>query len=737
MSKDPMVKGSLTPSHLAAIVESSDDAIISKRLDLTIVSWNQGAERLFGYRAEEMIGTPIIRIIPEELRHEEAEILAKLRRGERIDHYETVRIAKDGRRVEVSITVSPVRDEEGNIIGASKIARDVGVFKQAERALKEEARALETLNRVGHAVSADLELERIVQTATDAATELAGAAFGAFFYNVQDKDQESYWLYTLSGVSRDQFERFPMPRATAVFSPTFKGEGVVRSDNILQDPRYGHSAPYNGMPPGHLPVCSYLAVPVVSRTGAVIGGLFFGHPEPGRFTERAERLVSGIAFQAATALDNARLYKGVQDELAARTAAESALRDTEAKLRAAVAEREQLLESERSARSEAERLGHMKDEFLATLSHELRTPLNAIQGWATVLQKGNLSAAERQPGLDAIERNARAQAQIINDLLDMNRIVAGKFYLEVQSMHFHEVITAAIEAVRPSADAKRLRIRTMLDSGIGATRGDPNRLQQVMWNLLTNAVKFTPAGGFVQVVLERVNSHVEIMVQDNGTGISADFLPYVFDRFRQADASASRRHGGLGLGLSIVKNLVELHGGSVRVRSPGQNEGATFVVSLPIISVDSDRRTPVSTRDSLERELVAIELPRLDNVRILVVDDEPDGRALLSRILQERGAISVCIGSAQGALESLQAQTFDILLSDIGLPELDGYALIRRVRAMDAPACRIPAIAVTAYARAEDRQRSLLAGYQMHIAKPLEAPELIAAIASLLKVWGN
>jgi hypothetical protein len=397
--------------------------------------------------------------------------------------------------------------------------------------------------------------------------------------------------------------------------------------------------------------------------------------------------------------------------------------------------RAQLLESERSARSQAERLGHLKDEFLATLSHELRTPLSAIQGWATLLKQPNLSQADRRLGLDAIERNARSQAQIINDLLDMNRIVAGKFHLEVQTVHLDKVIHAAIEAVSPSAEAKRLRIRTLIDSGIGATRGDPNRLQQVMWNLLTNAVKFTPSGGFIQIILGRVNSHLEIVVEDNGAGISADFLPYVFDRFRQADASTTRRYGGLGLGLSIVKNLVELHGGSVRVKSAGENQGATFVVSLPVMMVDPAPSETAVASAAAPSEPPAIELPRLDNLRILVVDDEPDGRGLLARILHERGAIPTCTGDARVALDSLRNHTFDLLLSDIGMPGMDGYALIQQVRSLTPPTGRIPAIAVTAYARAEDRQRSLLAGYQMHISKPLEATELIAAIASLLKVW--
>jgi PAS domain S-box-containing protein len=721
-------------ARLAAIVECSDDAIISKGLDGIITSWNQGAERIYGYRAEEMIGVPITRIIPEELHQEEDDIIARLKRGERIDHFETVRVTKSGQRIDVSITISPIRDSSGRIVGASKVARDIGAMRQAERALRDEAHALETLNRIGRVLSAELDLERIIQAATDAATELAGAAFGAFFYNVHEQGQEAYWLYTLSGVSRELFARFPMPRSTALFGPTFKGEGVVRSDNIRQDPRYGHNSPYSGMPAGHLPVCSYLAVPVISRTGAVIGGLFFGHPQPAIFTERSERLVVGIAAQAAIAIDNARLYQGAQQELAARKAVETALRESEAKLRAVASEREVLLESERVARSEAERLSHMKDEFLATLSHELRTPLNAIQGWSSLLRQPNLAAEDKQRGLEAIERNARAQAQIINDLLDMSRIISGKIHLEVQVLHLHEVITSAVEAVRPSAEAKRIKIRTMLDSGIGATRGDPNRLQQVLWNLLSNAVKFTPTGGSIQIILERVNSHVEIVIEDTGIGIAPDFLPHVFDRFRQADASTTRRYGGLGLGLSIVKNLVELHGGAVRVKSPGPNQGSTFIVSLPVSTVRVEQAARLKQPALVDQDIEAIELPRLDGTRVLIIDDEPDGRQLVARILEGRGATVVCVGSANEGVETLQREAFDILLSDIGMPDVDGYEFMRLVRSLEGNLARIPAIAVTAYARAEDRQRSLLAGYQMHIAKPVDARELVAAIASLLKV---
>jgi PAS domain S-box-containing protein len=720
-------------AHLAAIVDSSEDVIIGKTLEGIVTSWNKGAERLFGYTAAEMIGQPITRLMPPEVQQEEIEILAKIRRGERIERFESIRIHKDGRRLNISLTISPVRDFAGNIVGAAKIAHDVTEKRRVEKAFQEEARAHAILYEVGQLVAAQSDLEHVVQTVTDAATELCGASFGAFFYNVVDKNQEAYWLYTLSGVSREAFAQFPNPRSTAVFAPTFKGEGVVRSGNIERDPRYGRNAPHSGMPAGHLPVCSYLAVPVISRTGEVLGGMFFGHSQENVFTERSEHLAVGIAAQAAIAIDKARLFQGLQQELEARRKAEDALRASEAQLKQVIAEREQLLQSERYARSEAERLGHMKDEFLATLSHELRTPLNAIQGWATLLRQREVTPEDRSRGLEAIDRNVRAQAQIVSDLLDMSRIISGKIHLEVQLISLHEVIHNAIESVRASADAKQIRIRTLLDSSVGFVRGDPNRLQQILWNLLSNSLKFTPAGGRVQVILERVNSHVELVVEDTGVGIAPEFLPFVFERFRQADGALTRRHGGLGIGLSIVKTLVELHGGSVRVKSAGANQGASFAIALPVSHV-SEREVERSQRlPVLNDPLEAIELPRLDQTTLLIVDDEPDGRQLMVRILEGRGAKVTAVAGGTEALELLKTQQFDLLVSDIGMPDLDGYELMRRVRLLDSMRQGpIPAIAVTAYARAEDRQRSLLAGYQMHLAKPIEARELVAGIASLL-----
>jgi PAS domain S-box-containing protein len=695
---------------LAALVESATAAVVGKQLDGTITSWNAGAVRLFGYTADEMIGTPIFRIVPPELHPEEHDVLRRLRGGERIEGYETVRVARDGRRRHVQLAVSPVRNSRGEIVGASKIAVSIDERLEAEQRLREEARALETLNRVGRAVAAELDLDKLVQLVTDAATELTGASFGAFFYNVPDSERGTYWLYTLSGADRSDFAAYPMPRATAVFAPTFHGEGVVRSDDIRQDPRYGHNVPFQGLPAGHLPVTSYLAVSVVSRKGEVLGGLFFGHAKPAVFTERAERIALGIAAQAAIGIDNARLHQ----------------------------ERERLLASERGARSEAERLSHVKDEFLATLSHELRTPLNAIQGWAALLRKPQLGAADRERGLASIERNTRSQAQIINDLLDMSRIIAGKIHLEVLPIELHDVIGAAIEAVAPAAEARRVTIHTLLDTTIGATRGDPNRLQQVMWNLLSNAVKFTPPEGRVEVVLRRAGEQVEIQVTDSGIGIPPEFLPYVFDRFRQADASTTRHYGGLGLGLSIARNLVELHGGTVSAQSGGENQGSTFVVALPLSEVAPPQRRQ-RAGDTEARGATALQptaaLPRLDGACVLVVDDEKDTRDLLEQIIGDAGARTLNAASAEQALE-LSGEGVDLMISDIGMPGTDGYALIRRLRAREAAQGRraMPAIAATAYARSEDRERALLAGYQLHISKPVEPRELIAAIASLLRV---
>jgi signal transduction histidine kinase len=471
-------------------------------------------------------------------------------------------------------------------------------------------------------------------------------------------------------------------------------------------------SPHHGMPKGHLPVRSYLAVPVVSRSGEVIGGLFFGHHETGVFGERTERFIVGVAAQAAVAIDNARLYDNV------RRAAE---------------ERERLLEAERSARAEAERVSLLKDEFLATLSHELRTPLNAILGWSQLLRARGHADEEFNEGLAVIERNTKLQTQLIEDLLDMSRIISGKVRLDVQRVELADVMKAAIASVRHSADAKEIRLQVVLDPLAGPVRGDPARLQQCFWNLLSNAIKFTPRGGRIQVSLERVNSHLEACVVDNGEGIKPEFLPHVFERFRQADASTTRRHGGLGLGLSIVKHLVELHGGTVRAKSAGEGQGATFCIELPVMVVHPhDPGSPREHPRGMGGEPAALDYPSLGGITVLAVDDEPDARTLRKRVLEDCGARVVLASSSEEGLAAVRAERPDMILSDIGMPGEDGYDFIRRVRQL-APeeGGRTPAAALTAFARAEDRTRALRAGYQTHVAKPVEPSELTAVVASL------
>jgi len=413
------------------------------------------------------------------------------------------------------------------------------------------------------------------------------------------------------------------------------------------------------------------------------------------------------------------------------------LRDVTEKHRIAT-EREQLLESERAARSDAERASRTKDEFLATLSHELRTPLNAVLGWTMVLRKLKSLPKEAANALDIIERNARSQAQIIADLLDMSSIISGKVRLDVQRTDLASVITATVETVRPATVAKNIRLQVVLDPMAGPVRGDPNRLQQVLWNLLTNAVKFTHKDGRVTITLARVNSHLEIEVTDNGEGIDPDFLPHMFDRFRQGDASTTRRQGGLGLGLSIAKQLVELHGGSISVKSAGRGMGATFRVTLPVMATAVDSTAPADTREHPARSITgpdveAITAIDLAGVKVLVVDDEPDARLLIQRLLEDCNASVLTAASATEALQVLGRDSADVIVSDIGMPGEDGFSLIRRIRAIKDRNAATPAVALTAYARVEDRVKAIQAGFQMHLSKPVEPMELVTMVASLAR----
>ena len=380
----------------------------------------------------------------------------------------------------------------------------------------------------------------------------------------------------------------------------------------------------------------------------------------------------------------------------------------------------------------AERANHLKDDFLATLSHELRTPLTAIIGWSQMLGNLRLDPVTSLRAIEIIRRNAHMQSQLIDDLLDVSRIITGKLRLNVQPVDLGTIIIAAVDGLRPAAEAKEIGLQLQLDSPAGQVSGDPDRLQQVAWNLVSNAIKFTPKAGRVIVRLERVESHLEVTVSDTGQGIAPEFLPHVFDRFRQADATTTRAFGGLGLGLSIVRQLVELHGGTARVESPGEGLGATFTVSLPLVAV---RRAVSDTGSAQQPEFKPPGFecpPELNGLRVLVVDDEADTRELLQFILEGCGTQVKTAGSAAAALEAIAEEVFDVLISDIGMPEEDGYALIAKVRALDKErGGRLPAAALTAYAGEEDRIRVLQSGFQIHVPKPISPSELVAVVANL------
>jgi PAS domain S-box-containing protein len=775
----------ITSRRLAAIVDSSDDAIASKDLDSIVKSWNAAAERIFGYTAEEIIGTSIKRIIPPDRESEEDDILARIARGERVDHLETIRMRKDGQLINVSVTISPIKDSTGKVIGASKVARDITERKRSE----EKLRASEERFRQLWATTTDaivvMDAEERVQYANPAVHRIFGYSEQELIAHgmrviMPEKLREKHtagmrrylstgerkldWRATeMVGLHRDGHE-FPIEISFSHFQENGQDrfaafirdiserkhaqEALQRSEALFR--QLADSMPnivWAARPDGYVDYYNrrwyeFTGLPEDAdgneRWESVI------HPADLQRTQNAwaRSLRTGepyeIEFRYRRAADGSyRWHLG--RALPAKDATEEIVRwfGTSTDIhdqKQLQHQNEQLLDSERAARGEAERASRMKDEFLATLSHELRTPLNAILGWAQILRDA-ADLKEVREGIEVIERNARAQTQIIEDLLDMSRIISGKVRIDVQHVNVAPIVQAAVESVRLAADAKGVRLQTVFDSMAGPVSGDPNRLQQVFWNLLSNAVKFTPRGGRVQVVLERVNSHLDISVIDTGEGIKPEFLPHVFDRFRQADATTTRKHGGLGLGLAIVKQLVELHGGTIRVKSGGIGQGAAFTVTLPVMPIQiasestGQRHHPHAIGNpafNLETCL------KLNGVKVLVVDDEPDARALVKRLLDECEALVRTAGSADEAMTMIQEEIPDVLVSDIGMPDEDGYSLIRRVRAIGVErGGRVPAVALTAYARAEDRMKAILAGFQMHVPKPVEGAELLTMIASL------
>ena len=643
-----------------------DYAIFMLDTEGRVMTWNAGAERFKGYAAAEIIGQHFSRFYPPEalargLPAHELEVAKEA--GSFED--EGWRVRKDGSLFWANVVITALRDPGGNLLGFSKITRDLTQRRAHEQALRQSEErfrllvegvkdyAIFMLDANGFVASWNSGAERIKGYSAD---EIIGKHFSLFY---PAEARESGWPEHELQMAAER--------------GSFIDEGWrLRKDGTR--------------------IWVHVTITALRDDGGRLRGY-------------------------------AKLTRDLTD------------RKRSGALEVAGEERDEILEAERSARMAAQRATRIKDEFLATLSHELRTPLNAIVGWIQLLRGAGSSVkpADLERGLDVIDRNARAQVQLIDDLLDLSRVITGKVRLDLQQVSMIEVVQRTMHSVEPAAAAKGIRLKAILDPAPAKVSADSGRLQQILWNLLSNAIKFTPKGGQVQVLLQRVNSHIELSVSDTGIGIPPEFLPQVFERFSQRDSSASRSFGGLGLGLAISKQLVELHGGAIRASSQGPGLGATFVVELPLTllhvdGLDSERIHP--TQSIPDSEVLA--LPELAGVHLLVVDDEPDARDLLQRVFEERSAKVTTFTNAKDALKALKLAKPHVIVCDIGMPEMDGYQFMRAMRASEAQGERTPALALTAFARAEDRKRSLLAGYQAHLAKPFDVAELMLVVADLV-----
>jgi len=768
-------------ARLSAIVEFSGDAIITKDLEGIIHSWNAGAQRLFGYSADEAIGKPVTIIFPEDRLNEEDEILQRIRSGWPVEHLETIRVAKDGRQIPVLISISPLKDGDGDVIGASKIIHDVSdIVAAREELIREKELLATTLASIGDGVIVtdaqsrvtflNAEAERLTGWTT---REASGRPLATVFRIVNEHTrhvaenpvEKALRLGAIVGLSnhtmllrQDGTEFLIDDSAAPIRDKDGSIFGVVLVFRDVTEQRRAHEArehlaaivEYSGEAiatknlDGIIQTWNASAEKLFGyKAGEIIGKPVTILIPPERLPEEEEILSRIRRGLSAERLETIRVTKDgrripvsltvspLKDNEGNVTGASKLIQDITARQRIEE-QRQQLLARERSLRAQAEVAGRMKDEFLATVSHELRTPLNAILGWATTLNRTRLDEATVQRGMDAIERNARAQAQLIEDLLDVSRIISGKMRIDVKPVVLTPVVEAAIDSIRPAADAKSIRLEMIIDSDANYLRADEGRLQQIIWNLLSNSIKFTPAGGSVKVRIKRTPTMTEISVSDTGEGIEREFLPFVFDRFQQADSSVTRRHGGLGLGLAITRHLVEMHGGTIEARSEGEGRGATFTVKLPLQAMASHAASTDSQRDSQATSGVDGR-PDLAGLRILAVDDSRDTRDLITVVLETCGANVTTASLAREAIDVFAGWKPDVLICDIGMPEEDGYALIKTIRELPSEqGGKIPAIALTGYVRIEDRMRALEAGYQMFVPKPIEATELCTIVATLV-----
>ncbi|HEX6185584.1 MAG TPA: PAS domain S-box protein [Pyrinomonadaceae bacterium] len=807
-------------SLLAAIVESSSEAVIGKTLDGTITSWNAAAERVYGYTAEEAVGRHISLIIPEELREDLAEIMRRLRRGERVERSETVRLRKGGKRLDVSLAVSPIRDPSGQLVGASSVARDISQQKHAEgeraeltRLVEHERERLKNLvanvpgvvweawgepddaaqrinfvsdyveQMLGYTVEEWLRTPNFwLSIVHPEERERAAAEARAIYESREGGTSQFRWLRKdgtavhveaqsrvildargepvgMRGVTMDISERKAAEErlrflaeasrvlgASLDYETTLEGLAnlavaqladyclidLVDDDGRVRRVAATHRDPalrplaerLRAFPPGpqsagvprvlrtgqpetitevtdaqlpalardaehervlrELGLKSFITVPLVAR-GRTIGALTFSSTRAQRtYTAEDVSYAQEIAARAALAIENARLYGRAQE------------------------------------------VNRAKDEFLATLSHELRTPLTPILGWTHMIRSGRLGAAESAQGIRVIEKNSQSLSRLINDLLDMSSILSGKMRIERAPVELASVVREAAETVRPQADARSVRVEVQTGGlGPAVVSGDRTRLVQVFWNLLHNAVKFSPEGGRVRVRVGADSGSARVEVEDDGAGIAPEFLPHVFERFRQADMGTTRTHGGLGLGLALVKSFVEAHGGAVSVESAGEGRGSRFMVALPAVKSDGTRY------QSGDLEEGAGELCPEESCHVLIVEDAPDTLEMLRVAFEARGYTPAACATPEEALSVAESRRFDIIVSDIGLPRIDGYELIARLR--EFPHLReVPALALTGYAAQRDAEAALAAGFDAHVAKPVDPAELAERMEQLM-----
>src|SRR6266536_2292836 len=689
-----------TDGHYRNLVENANDILFTLDLEGNMTSINKAAEWITGYSQTELLGMNMAEFLTPESVTNARQMMARKLAGEERTHYEVDVRTKDGRPLTLEIN-SRLALKDGFAVGVQGVARDISARRRTEEALREAdrralsayERLLERISRLAQALGTARELVTIFRALRD--FTLVSVPCDGLFISLYDPIREvriaCYALGDNQEIDTSGLPPMPVtsrgPNSRAVTT----GQVIITDDYMRVT--QGHPSMILGPDNGLRPQAS-LALPMAVM-GRIIGTIEVQSYQKGAFRDEHVTAMRMAANLTAVAIENVRL-----------------------------------LERESQARAAAEDSNRLKDEFLATVSHELRTPLTAILGWSRMLASGSLEDSMADRAIETIVRNAKAQSQIIDDILDVSRVITGKLYLELHPIELAPVIEAAINVVRPTAEAKGIDIEIHFEPRPAVIMGDSNRLQQVIWNLVSNAIKFTPRGGRVKLTMLEIGSRVEIKVSDSGQGISRDFLPFVVDRFRQADSTSTRQHGGLGLGLSIARHLVAIHEGAIKAESAGEGKGASFSFSVPLIASRTTRQQFGSGEDINERPK---HQRRLRSLRVLLVADDEDTLDLLRAALKQTNAKVTPASSAEEAMEAFRLAEFDVVVSDIAMPGEDGYQLIQRIRTSGFAGSSIPAVAITAYAKDEDRQKALSAGYQTYLAKPIELSELVTAIAKAVE----